>query len=623
MLKRLLNELRKGASSDQGQAKTDPLNSWQASYSGASPEGRGALFDQLNVWIAANPERVEGWTLRGDWQFSRGALEAAEQDFRRALKLNPQWPRAQEGIGLVLTKAGRLEDAYLHLETAHRLQPMNSDVLVHWGLVSLEMGNLPEARNKFERAVERDVRNVHAWHNLGMVEMLQGNVASGIDKFKRCLELRPEHGGFWTNLALAYRNSERLDDALLAARRAAELRPDSARVWVVLGDVLTDAGLFGEARDCLDKAIAQEPALPSGHMAMGKLCLAWGHHRECAAAFQAALALAPHDPEAELGLAQLRLLQGNFDEGWALYESRKRTDPGPVRSLPPPEWDGSPLQGKTILVQSEQGLGDNIMFASCLPDLAAVAGHVVIEARPELAALFTRSFPGTTVISHDPDDLGFDWLASAPAIDARVAIGSLPMRFRRQSTDFPSRTAYLTADDHLQASLEQRLAALGPRPKIGIAWRGGLVRTGSCQRTLELRDLLLALRDLPVQLISLQYGDVSAEVRAASTAASIHVHHWPEVVADQAHAAALTRALDFVITACQTQAHLTGALGCPGYVLAPANPSWRYGASGTSIPWYPSLRIVRQPEIGSWSSALVEVVDLLAARLGLSAETRS
>jgi Flp pilus assembly protein TadD len=617
MLKTVLSELRRSLSRKAATTGpvVDPLETWRSAFGGASSEERLSLLARLDAAIEAAPERKQGWTLRGDWRLRLGRLAEAEQDYRRSLQIDPMSPSAHEGLGLVLLQARRLEEAYLHFELAHKIQPMNADILTHWGLVALEMGNLSDAHTKFERAVERDARNPHARHNLGLVEAKRGRPEQGIEYLRRAIELKPDHGLAHSNIALAYRDAEQLEQAVAAAHRAAELKPDNARVWVVLGDVLVDAGRLEEAHQALQQAAKLAPQSAAPQIALGKLFTACGRLAEGELAYRSALTVSPGDPEAEGGLGQLELLQGHFAAGWDAYEARKRAASAPVRTFPFSEWAGEDLTGRTILVHAEQGLGDIILFASCLPAVIARAGHVVVETHPKLARLFTRSFPSATIVGRDVGEPCLDWLHGLPAIERQISIGSLPRLLRRASPDFPPHDGYLHVDESSVEAWRERLAKIGPGPTIGIAWRGGLVRSGGTQRSLALELLLTALQPIGARLVSLQYGDVGAEVAAARLKCGIAIEHHPEALVDQADAAALTCAVDAVVTVCSTQAHLTGALGQPGCVLVPANPNWRYGAIGSSMPWYPSLYLARQNQLGDWSSALTAARAWLSGRL--------
>lgn len=615
MLKNLLHELGKSLRREPVSVPADPLEGWKAAFRGAAAPQRAALVAQLDAWISEHPERKQGWILRGDWRLRSGDLSGAEQDYRRALQLDPISPSTQEGLGLTLLQAGRLDDAYLHLETAHKLEPMNADVLNHWGLVALEMGNLGDARAKFERAVERDIRNSHACHNLGLVAIRQGQIDKGIEHFLRAIQLKPDFAVAHRNLSQAYRDAERIDDSIAAARRAAELRPEQASSWIVLGDALVNAGRFDEAETALDRACELAPDSVDAQVGLGKLFTALRRTAAGEQAYQQALTLSPGHAEAEHGLALLELLAGRYPSGWRHYEARRRLRNTPIRTFPYVEWDGAPLRDHTVLVHAEQGLGDLILFAAYLPFVIAEAKHVVIETYPRLASLFARSFPDATVVGRDVTQSDASWLEKLPPVDRQIAAGSLPRHLHGRLESAHRTSGYLTPDPARVEAFRSRLDALGPEAKVGIAWRGGLVRSAGRQRSIELVPLLKALSGLNVHLVSLQYGDVGDEVEQAQLAVGARLHHWPDALVDQDDAAALTRSLDAVVTVCQTQAHLTGAIGHDGCILVPANPNWRYGASGNRVPWYPTLHLIRQQQAGSWDAPLAEAAAWVMTKL--------
>jgi len=617
VLGRLLREITKGwfTTGDRQPARSTRLQALATEFDSADRPRRVALLAELQAWLESEPQSLRGWALLGDWQARLGKLADSEDAYRRALRLNPTDAGAQEGIGLTLLKAGRLEEAYLHLETAHKQQPMHADVLVHWGLVCLEAGDLAQAGDKFQRAIDRSPRNPHAWHNLGLVALRAGDAGRGIAHLRRAIEFDPAMGIAHSNLALACRDAQMLDESLQEARRAVALKPGNVRYQVILGDLLTDAGDLAAAEQALDEAARLGPTDAGMRVGFGKLFMACGRYDEAQAVLEQALKADPDDAEAAAGLGQLQLLRGQFDTGWSLYEARWRTPTAQTRSFPVPRWQGENLSGKTLLVHAEQGLGDIILFSGCVPDVIAQAQHVIVETYPRLAALLQRSFPQATVVGRDVREPGQAWLATLPPIDLHLPIGSLPMWLRRSREDFPRHTGYLIADAQRVAAMRQQLAALGPGLKLGIAWRGGLARTAGVQRSLGLAQLLAALAPTGARLISLQHDAAETELAHAQDAAGVMVTHWPEAVADQDAAAALTCALDAVVTACQTQAHLTGALGQSGCVLVPRHPNWRYGLDEDSLPWYPSLHLKRKVAMNDWGPPLAEAADWVSAQV--------
>lgn len=612
MLKSLLNEVVKNLRRRPTEVpkSVDAMAPTNSLFATGTPEQRRGLIDDLKKSLSDSATGLSGWIRLGDWLLATARFQEAEAAYRRALHISPSQPKAQEGLGLTLLHLRRFEESYLHLETANRLEPSSAEILIHWGLVDLELGNLSKAASKFERAIERDPRSSHAWHNLGITAVKQGQIDRGIHHFRKAIELHPEHGLAYSNLALAYRQADRLQLAINTARRATELKLGNARVWVVLGDLLINAGEFAQAAQAFQRAQSIDPASPESFVGQGKLFAATGEHMLARNAFDRALALAPRNADAQGGLAQLQLLLGEWSTGWDFYEARRRTESAPVRNMPYREWSGpgEAAQGK-ILVHVEQGLGDILLFTSCLPDLLALNTSVVLEAPPRLHGLLSRSFSQAEVVMHDPAVADPLWLDTLSGIECHIPIGSLPRFFRRSHEAFArGQDAYLQADPAKVASWRQKLSQL-PQPHIGLAWRGGLAATARAQRSMNLQILATAMQPLGGTLVCLQYGDVADELRKLEAETGISIHDGLSGFGDLDDMAALTAALDGVITVCSTQAHLTGALGVRGIVLVPFNPNWRYGASGDRSPWYPSLQLLRQTQLGAWEDVLKQATE--------------
>jgi len=246
------------------------------------------------------------------------------------------------------------------------------------------------------------------------------------------------------------------------------------------------------------------------------------------------------------------------------------------------------------MVYAEQGLGDTIMFASCLPDLLRQAAGVMIHCEDRLWPLLGRSFPGLE--RYDA--------AARGRVDAYAAIGSLPRIYRRSIDAFPRHSGYLRAAPDDVARAARELRAIGEGLKVGIAWRGGLPSTGRAMRSLSLSELEPLLRSPGTCWVSLQHGDALEEIDGFTRATGITVHRLEGLERDLDAAAAAISALDVVVTVCSSVVHLSGSLGRTTLVLTPHVPAWRYLLEGESMPWYPSVRLCRQPAPGQWAPAI-------------------
>jgi tetratricopeptide (TPR) repeat protein len=393
------------------------------------------------------------------------------------------------------------------------------------------------------------------------------------------------------------------DGALALARDALAREPGSYEALLLQGRArqkLHDAE--GAMRD-FDAALRLRPDDAELHDYLGALRQELGQLPAALAGYERALELRPDFPLAAFHRALARLTAGDFARGWDDYELRLLGAPAAAGG--PPRWEGSPLAGRGILVAREQGLGDEIMFASMLPQLAAQAARCVVECDPRLLALFRRSFPSVSFFGSGA--------GGAPGpVDCAIEAGSLARHFRRRPEDFPRHEGYLRADPEAVARWRARLDALGPELKIGLSWQGGVRKTRRPLRSLELEELLPLLRLPGLRFVSLQYTpEARAEVDDLKARHGIAIEHWPEAIDDLDQTAALVCALDLVASVCTSLVHLAGALGRPAWVLTPVGPEWRYGSSGESMPWYPSVRLFRQGEYRQWAP----VVEAVAAAL--------
>ena len=271
-----------------------------------------------------------------------------------------------------------------------------------------------------------------------------------------------------------------------------------------------------------------------------------------------------------------------------------------------------PWPGAPVLVYGEQGLGDEIMFASCLPEIIDAASRCIIECSGKLEHLFRRSFPRARIYAAAADR-PVPEPGRAEAIDCEVPSGSLPLYLRQSIGDFPRHDGYLVADPRRVAAWRERLLAFGPGLKVGISWRGGTHQTRSPLRSIPLSQWEPVFKAADTQFVSLQYGECRGELDELAARQGIRVTHWQEAIDDYEETAALLDALDLVISVCTSVVHLGGALARPVWIMAPYSPEWRYGFAGETMPWYPSVRIFRQPSFGNWPAVITTVARELSS----------
>jgi tetratricopeptide (TPR) repeat protein len=365
--------------------------------------------------------------------------------------------------------------------------------------------------------------------------------------------------------------------------------------------------------------LRKHSALPRALAGLGATLAGTGEYAQALPLLREAIAKAPDDNWIQGHLAQLSLRNGDYAHGWGYYEYRwqaEETRKGLDRGFPQPRWDGEPLAGKTLLLISEQGLGDEIMFASTFSEAVTDAAHSIIECDERLSGLFRRSFPRATVFGVGKSDRGWhrklgESLTQLPPFDYWTAAGSWVGSQRSSTEQFPQHQGYLQADVARIAHWRERLAALGPGRCIGLSWRGGTVATNRDARSLTLEQLSPLLHEQGLHFINLQYGDCTEELATLESTHGIRIHHWPEAIDDYEETAALVCALDQVVSVCTAVVHLAGALGGPVLVMAPYVAEWRYGKDGPTMIWYPSATILRQPHADDWMTVIAQVQQAL------------
>lgn len=558
------------------------------------------------------PDRWAGTLAAAAQALAAGDTAQCERLCREALAAEPEHARALTLLAKALARAGATDEAVASAERASDAEPDFVDAHMVLGGLYKSAHRLEDARDHFELAAHYAPESTEAHVELAGVIGMQGDLAKAEAVLTRALELEPGHVPANLEMVAVLERSERFADALPFAERAVESAPEALEALNALRFVLFKLERWDEALPLAAQVVARTPdSAINLRLELGNCFLHLGRFEEAAEMFDHVLKYEPNSFDARLNRAHYRLASEMFPEGWADYRYRFHSRSVALRAMPFPEWRGDALEGKTLLIYAEQGLGDEIMFASCFPDMIARAKHCVIECEKRLEPLFRRSFPTATVVpatgEHEPP-----WLRAVGPIDYQVAAGDLPSYLRNDWKEFPRHTGYLKPDPEKVARWRARLDALGPGLKIGISWRGGTQATRSSVRTISLPQWLPLLGTPGCKFVSLQYGKVAEELAALGSQTSTPIVHWQDAIEDYDETAALVCALDLVLSVCTALIHLTGALGRPVWVMVPAVPEWRYLRKGEALPWYPAARLFRQADLRRWSPVVDRVQDALA-----------
>ena len=506
-----------------------------------------------------------------------------------------------------MLRAGRIDEAIGALEAFVQQYHDCAEAHLLLGDALIQSGRSDEARDSYLLAGCFKPDWPLPWIRHGMLESSQGRHDAAISAFTEAIQRGSDDAGVHNALGAACYETRRFDEALQHFRRALELKPDLADAHSNLGCLLfREMEQFDAAENHVRTALRLEPDNAVALCNQIMILQRHGRADEALSLCNELLARNPQLHEATLNRGLILLGKGDYVAGWKDYEARKKVSSEySVASPPWPEWDGSSLRGKTCYVYAEQGLGDQIMFASCLPELIDACAACICECNPKLQRIFELSFPKATIVA--PGAWRNRNFSVRRVPDLSIAMGSLPRYLRTSMRDFPARNGYLRADPERVRNWKKRLAALPGRRKIGIAWRGGAPSTRASARSIPLRHWRALLGIPNLDFISLQHTECADEL-AEMRNSGMRIEHWQDAIDDYADTAALIVALDLVISVQTAAVHLTGALGKPVWALIAAVPEWRYGADGETMPWYPSVRLIRQSQAADWNSVIARIV---------------
>jgi tetratricopeptide (TPR) repeat protein len=514
-------------------------------------------------------------------------------------------------------RAGRLEEAERLYHQILQVDPRQVDALHLLGVIALQANDTGVAVEYIRRALRQKPQYARAHNNLGLALAAQNRLMEAIGSYREALRLKPAYADAHNNLGNALADLGSLAEAEASYREALRHKPDYAEAHMHLSIVLKDQGRLAEAEASAREALRLRPEFAEAHNNLANALADQGLLTEAVAAYNEALRLKPELAEAHKNLGMALLLLGDWRQGWAEYEWRFQCKNLPFPTLPQPLWDGSPLEGRTILLHAEQGLGDTLQFIRYAPQVQARGGRV-LAACPALLLPLLKRCAGIDRLIPLGDPL--------PPVDVFAPLMSLPRILGASPTAAPgipgdcgANVPYLFADPRLIQRWQQEL---GPRSsggsfRIGIAWQGNPKNQGDRYRSVALEHFAPFARLPGVELLSLQKGPGTEQL--ATVAGRLPIADLGSRLDESDGAfmgtAAVMKSLDLVITVDTAIAHLAGALAVPVWVALPVVPSWRWLLDRDDSPWYPSMRLFRQSRWGLWEDVFQRMTDELKKTL--------
>jgi len=574
---------------------------------------QGKPDEALEVYqkaIEIEPENSNAHNNLGMIFHDKELLDKAISHYQRALELAPHNALIHNNLAFAYQEQGELEKAVAYYGRAIQLEPNYADAYFNMGTVFVKEEQLDQALMYFRRSVGLNPRLTEAYLAMAPILVQQGKFSEAIPLLRGLAQAHPESAEIHNNLGNALSEVWNMEEALLHLRKAVQLSPYFPEAYNNLGNALSKLGHYDEGQQNIERALLLNPAMEEALINLGTVCKEQGQIREAYTCYLKALLLNRDNADAVFSKALMDLTRGNFAEGWEGYEWRWKVKYAKERKLPQPLWKGEPLGGKILLVYTEQGIGDEIMFASCIPQVLGEAKLCVIEADERLIPVFERSFPGVKVTGRLADD---KYPFGLPRADFRIASGSLPKYLRPDIKNFPQQKSYLVPDMKKIEEWKTRYAGLGTGLNIGISWRGGSTPDIIRARSVRLKQWAELFSVPGVHFINLQYGDCTEELQNVKEKLGVDIHAWEDQdpLKDLDGFAARIAALDLVISVDNSTVHMAGALGVPVWVLLPSVCEWRWMEDFQDTPWYQTVRLFRQKTLGDWDGVLQQISQAL------------
>lgn len=507
--------------------------------------------------------------------------------------------------GAIALRRQRFSDAADHLQRAAALSTPDHELLVNLGMALYGANRIDEAAWTFRKALKLNPRSAVCFMYIGRCCLARGRLTDAASALNGALRLRAEWPEVLDAFALLSLAIGRPDKAVTFVRRALAVEPGRTASQQLGGTASERMGDYEAAAEFYRAVVAshpEAPALTGLAMALQRL----GRHEEALPVFDQAIGSNPSDPAPHHGRGSSLLALGRLKEGWPLYAARfaMRTNIEAARAADAPLRE-PPRRGMRVVAWADQGIGEQILFASLIPDLIRTGADIAIECDHRLVPLFARSFPQTTVCART--EPAHPVLASFT--DGRFCLSDAGNWFRGTFGAFPKHAGYLKPDPRLTAELRSRYSAgRTNRPLVGISWRRADGAIVSDAKTLPLDQWGPLLHVAGATFVNLQYGDCAADLAAVAEKFGVRIVSDPTVdpLMNLDAFAAQVAAMDLVISTSSTTAHMAGALNIPAWTFLPIGLGslWHWFLERNDSPWYPGMTLFRQSTRGDWETVL-------------------
>ena len=544
--------------------------------------------------LAADPRHADSLHLMGLVSLQAEHHDIAVEWITLAIRQDPK-PEYLSDLGRALVGEGRHEEALKSFEKSVQLKPDDAELWKNYGCGLLDMGRPTEALLTFQHVLKLKSGGWEAALQIGAC-LSKRRPEDAISYLDQAARLQPDHAEILEVRGITLHNLGRFEEALAESQSALKLNPDSATLCHNIGTTLQFLKRDAEALSWFERALALQPAL-NGSLNNKALALTQLHRfDEAVAIYRDLKAAEPDNAEHDWNLSLIDLLKGDFDAGWPGREVRWKI-PHLSNFYPKfkqPQWRGESIEGKTLLVYSDEGLGDAIQFVRYLPMVAELGARVILVVQEAAHSLLS----GVAGVSECFPQSAF----ALPAFDLHCPSGCLPLIFKTRLETIPSMASYLAPEAARVQAWESRL---GPRDRlrIGVTWSGNPRHKNDRNRSTSLQTLSRIL-DVDATFVSLQKDPKPSDRELLG---QTDILDLTAQLTDFSETAALIDCLDLVISVDTSVAHLAASLGRPTWILLPHLPDWRWLLDREDSPWYPSVRLFRQNGTREYSGVLDRV----------------
>jgi tetratricopeptide (TPR) repeat protein len=548
------------------------------------------LYERI---LEAQPDNYDALQLLGVLASETKNYEASVALIAKAIAINPGQATAHSNLGFALKALGRFAESVQSYLNAIQLKPDFADAHLHCGLAYMGMNQQVQAIASFDRVIALRAGDAQAYCNRGVALAKLGHFEEAIAAYQAAISFKPYFPEAYFNWGNALQSLRRHEMAIAAYDQAIAIRADYADAYTNRGNALKELDRHQEAIASYASSILCKPANAQAYLNQGVAYFECLEMEKALACYDAANQMQADYAEAYWNKALALLLSGDLENGFKLHEWRWRrsTFTSKRRDFKPPLWLGEEsLQGKTILLHAEQGLGDTIQFCRYCEAVQALGATVLLEVQAPLVGLLASLGGVSRLIKHgDP----------LPEFDFHCPLMSLPLALKTRLDSIPAAARYLHPNAVKAETWKTRLGG-GKRMRIGLAWSGSQIHRNDKKRSIPLTHFI---DSLPT---GFEYFCLQKEIRTEDTLVlkNSNIMRFESELQDFSDTAALCDLMDLIITVDTSVAHLAGAMGKKVWLLVPKIPDWRWMLQRDDSPWYPSMRILRLEINGHWTSLL-------------------